>query len=75
MMLDVCWLLFCPLKILKFWGKNILLELLFQNETVTLKMKPIITRSCIGWRGERRGEMVVPRSPQDIIERKDGCDE
>ena len=60
MMFDVCWLLLCPLKILKFWGKNILLELLFQNETVTLKMKPIITytyksfRSCIGWRGERR---------------------
>ena len=29
----------------------------------------------IGWLGERHGETVVPRSPQDIIGRKDGCDE
>jgi hypothetical protein len=28
-----------------------------------------------GWLGERHGETVVPRSPQDIIGRKDGCDE
>ena len=29
----------------------------------------------IRWLGERHGETVVPRSPQDIIGRKDGCDE
>ncbi len=29
----------------------------------------------IGWLGERHSEKVVPRSPQDIIGRKDGCDE
>ena len=29
----------------------------------------------IGWLGERHRETVVPRSPQDIIGRKDGCDE
>jgi hypothetical protein len=29
----------------------------------------------IGWLGEQHGETVVTRSPQDIIGRKDGCDE
>ena len=45
------------------------------QEHVVVRLRSDGGETGIGWLGERHGETVVPKSPQDIIGRKDGCDE
>ena len=45
------------------------------QEHAVVRLCSDVGETGIGWLGERHGETVVPRSPQDIIGRKDGCDE